>query len=197
MKKPFYKKWWFWLIVVIIVVGAIGSGGESKDSGKEISKTSPTSKQTSKTASAEKTEEAETYKIGDDVKVGKINVIINKCDEKKEFKSNNRFMKNVNTEGKFIAIDAKITNNDSEARTIDTNMFKIVDSKNREFEVYSKAELMMILGDKYLFLESVNPGMNRAGTFVFEVPADVNQYSLKVYPGIMFKTGDPKVIKLK
>ena len=27
-KKPFYTKWWFWLIVVLLVLGAIGSNGD-------------------------------------------------------------------------------------------------------------------------------------------------------------------------
>lgn len=27
MKKPIFKRWWFWVIVVIVLIGAIGSGG--------------------------------------------------------------------------------------------------------------------------------------------------------------------------
>lgn len=33
MKKPFYKKWWFWVIIVIAVIGIVGgSGSNSSDS---------------------------------------------------------------------------------------------------------------------------------------------------------------------
>ena len=28
MKKPFYKRWWFWLVVAFVVIGAIGSSME-------------------------------------------------------------------------------------------------------------------------------------------------------------------------
>lgn len=190
VKKPFYKKWWVWAIVIVVIIGAIASGGGNDD-------TKPADSKKPTVTDGAKKEEEKTYKIGDDIASGKINVIINSCTEKKEFKSGNQFIENVKTEGKFIVIDAKLTNNDKESRTIDTGMFKLVDSQNREFDVYSKAELMMILDDKYLFLESVNPGMNRTGTFVFEVPEDVSSYSLKIYPGIMFKTGTPQIVKLK
>lgn len=30
VKKPLYKKWWFWLIVVVFVVGALGSSNDNK-----------------------------------------------------------------------------------------------------------------------------------------------------------------------
>ena len=31
-RKPFYKKWWFWVIIVFIFIGALGG----KNSKKEI-----------------------------------------------------------------------------------------------------------------------------------------------------------------
>lgn len=30
VKKPFYKKWWFWVIAVILVCGFVGSGGSEQ-----------------------------------------------------------------------------------------------------------------------------------------------------------------------
>lgn len=56
---------------------------------------------------------------------------------------------------------------------------------------------MMILGDKSLFLESCNPGMSRTGTFVFEVPEDVESYSLKVGSGTGFAAKTSEIVKLK
>lgn len=47
-KKPFYKRWWFWLIVVLVVIGAIGAG----QSGTDTSTTASTKSNTSQTASA-------------------------------------------------------------------------------------------------------------------------------------------------
>lgn len=30
VKKPFYKKWWFWGIVIVIIIGGLGSGSDTK-----------------------------------------------------------------------------------------------------------------------------------------------------------------------
>lgn len=189
-KKSILKRWWFWLIAVVVIIGIVGSIGGTEEDAKQTG--SPGA-----TTAADPTPEEKVYKIGDSVEVGKFSITISSCTEQDKFKSDNMYIDDVTTEGKFIAVEAKIVNNDKEARTIDTNMFKLVDSQNREFEVYSKFELMTMLGDKYLFLESVNPGMSRSGIFVFEVPKDVNEYSLKMYPGILFKTGKPETVKLK
>ncbi len=187
-KKPIFKRWWFWIIAVVVIIGIWGSGGGDEGDVKQAGSPGVTTP----TKEAEKI-----FAIGDSIDVGKFGITINSSTEQDKFHSDNMFIEDVTTEGKFVAVEAKIVNNDKEARTIDTNMFKLVDSQNREFGVYSKAELMTILGDKYLFLESVNPGMSRSGVFVFEVPKDVNEYSLKMYPGILFKTGAPETVKLK
>ena len=36
-KKPWYKKWWIWVIVAVVVIGAIGSQVDKKDSGTSSS----------------------------------------------------------------------------------------------------------------------------------------------------------------
>ena len=63
MKKPFYKKWWFILIVAIIVLGAIGNaiGGDDKGNAK---KDNPTKQEESakKEVSAETKENKEPAK---------------------------------------------------------------------------------------------------------------------------------------
>lgn len=46
-KKPFYKKWWVWLIVIIILIGAAGSGTNTEKA---------TSDKTAETVSSSKTE---------------------------------------------------------------------------------------------------------------------------------------------
>lgn len=35
VKKPFYKKWWFWVIVAFIIIGAIGSSGDETDTSSD------------------------------------------------------------------------------------------------------------------------------------------------------------------
>lgn len=195
VKKPFYKKWWFWLIVVIII-GAIGASGGDKN---ESTNTSAGQKPGVTTEEKdEKTDSEETiYQIGEPFQVGKLEVTILNVEEKTEFTSDNMFIEDVTTDGKFIAVTARITNNDTKARTFSSSMFKIIDDQSREFETLTDINLMTILGDNNLFLESCNPGMSRTGVFVFEVPKDIESYSLKVYSGTALAATSSVTVKLK
>lgn len=49
MKKPIFKRWWFWVIIVIViiaVVGASGGSGDNTDSGSDSTDTSNTQNET-------------------------------------------------------------------------------------------------------------------------------------------------------
>ncbi|MDH6371714.1 hypothetical protein M2444_003513 [Paenibacillus sp. PastF-3] len=56
-KKPFFKKWWFWLIIVFVVIGVIGSQGN--DSEPTVSKSEPAVAKVDDTAATEKPVETE------------------------------------------------------------------------------------------------------------------------------------------
>ena len=60
-KKPFYKRFWFWILAIIVVFG-IGSalGGGKDNGGSKVSSTSSSKKAT------------KYYKVGDTVKVGDV-----------------------------------------------------------------------------------------------------------------------------
>ncbi|WZU02647.1 hypothetical protein MGH68_07070 [Erysipelothrix sp. D19-032] len=66
MKKPLYKKWWFWLIVVILI-GVVGSqlGNDDKDTQKET----------------EKVITKEYYEIGEIVETDKYSFVVNSIRE--------------------------------------------------------------------------------------------------------------------
>lgn len=193
-KKSLLKKWWFWLIVVIVAIAILGN----KDSADK-----PNGKNQSNVAGDVNSEDQtkgtteEIYNVGDSFESGKLGIVIEAVEEKTEFVSDNQFIENVTTEGKFIAVTAKLTNNDKEARTFSSTQFKLIDDKERTFEALTSAELMMMLGDNNLFLESCNPGMSRTGIFVFEVPSDVESYSIEVASGVGFAAGEKATVKLK
>lgn len=196
-KKSIFKRWWFWVIVIIIIIAATsGNDNEPKQA---------TTKQEDQAVVGENKEEEKEevvekepiYNIGDSFKTGDLGVTILEVEEKKEFKSDNEFIENVTTDGKFIAVTATLTNNDTKPRTFSSMQFNIIDNQGRKFDTYTDAKLMMILGDKDIFLEECNPGMSRTGIFVFEVPEDVNEYSLKVYSGVGFEAKTSATVKLK
>lgn len=195
-KKPLFKRWWFW-VLAIVIIGAIGSSGGDKETPKETSSAKQSVNETDTGSDDNKDAEQTIYQIGDSFETGDLDVTVLEVKERTEFKSDNQFIDAVTTQGKFIAVKAKITNNDTKARTLSSAMFKIIDDEGREFETLTNANLMMILGDDNLFLESCNPGMSRTGIFVFEVPEDIGTYSLKVYSGTALAAKTSTIVKLK
>ncbi|CAK7070268.1 DUF4352 domain-containing protein [Tissierella sp.] len=200
-KKPFFKRWWFWAIVLIIGIGMLGSNEGDKNKGDKSSEPDKivVNQDDDKKEDDKKDVEPEeiVYQIGDSFTSGNLGIVVEEVEEKREFKSDNQFIKAVTTEGKFIVITAKLTNNDTKARTFSSMQFKIIDDQDREFDAYTDANLMMILGDKDIFLKECNPGMSRTGVFVFEVPEDIESYSLKVFSGVGFAAKTSEIVKLK
>lgn len=191
-------------ILILVLIGTIGGalgGGDEElkpSGGSDATQTADVTDTKSKEVEEEPAEvEEEIYQIGDAFTSGDLGFVIDSVEEKDKFTSDNQFIKDVTTEGKFISVTAKITNNDSKARTISSMQFKLIDNQDREFEASNTMELMMILDDKNLFLEEVNPGMSRTGIFVFEVPTDIEEYSLQVGSGIGFAAGSSVKVKLK
>lgn len=195
-KKPIYKRVWFWVLVIIIVAAAASQMG-GDDSPPAANANKPATETAAGTAGAANTEApAEAaYIIGDTVDAGEVGVVVNSASEQESFESDNQFIDAVTTDGKFIVVEATLTNNAKEAKTFLSNMFEVVDDQGRTFQTLTDANLMMMLGDQNLFVEQVNPGMSRTGVFVFEVPADVDSYSLEVAEGLF--SSKKAVIKLK
>lgn len=86
VKKPFYKRIWFWVLAVIIVLAIGGSlGGESND---KNSSDNGGEKVESTAKSSEKKETATFYNVGDTVKVGDATYTLNSVeltDERNQF----------------------------------------------------------------------------------------------------------------
>ena len=173
-KKPFYKKTWFLVIAGLIILSQLFGGNNSK----EKPETNKTALEESVKKEPVKEEPKEEPKVGDKLIVGDAEIIAKKVFEKTEYKSNNQFIKNVKTKGKFVQVNLEITNKGNESKMFHRSRFKLIDDKNREFDPSDNFELLSIV-DSNLFLKDVNPDMSIDGKLVFEVPADVESYSLE------------------
>ncbi len=92
VKKPFYKRVWFWIlaVILIVIIGSALNGGSdsnraSDNGGEKVTKSSTS-------ASSSKEEKSDTfYKISDTVKVGDAEYTLNSVeltDERNQFEEN-------------------------------------------------------------------------------------------------------------
>lgn len=92
VKKPFYKRVWFWIlaVILIVIIGSALNGGSdsnkaSDNGGEKVTKSSTS-------ASSSKEEKSDTfYKIGDTVKIGDAEYTLNSVeltDERNQFEEN-------------------------------------------------------------------------------------------------------------
>ncbi|MED0680650.1 DUF4352 domain-containing protein [Aneurinibacillus thermoaerophilus] len=200
-KKPFYKKWWFWVLAVI-VIGAIGSGGEDQSQQTQTAQQTPqpaaqpqqNAQPASAPTEAQKTEApapAKTYKVGEVVPVEKFTYTVNKVSNQK--KIGNDFM-NKTTEGTFLVINVSIKNGDKEARMMDTSLFKIKDANGTEYDPFAEGD--MYVNKDPLFLSNVNPGLTKKANIVFELPTDAKGLQLEVNSGVGTAAGKTELINL-
>lgn len=203
VKKPFYKKWWFWLIIVVVVIFAFSGGEEATNTEEansdniapnEVNNQDET-KQSEETFNGEpqQEEDAEEYGIGEEVTVGNLTYTVNNVEEMNELTM--EFMDPLTTEGKFVVVDLSITNNDQEARFVDSEMFRIIGSDGVEYSSNTEAD-MYVNDDIGFFLSEVNPKMTGTGKVVFEIPADETDYVLQVSSGFGWSGGEYATINL-
>lgn len=67
MKKPIYKKWWFWVILVLLILGIGGASGSDDTAEQNDANANQTQQESNAAVEPEKPQEPEetTYKVGD------------------------------------------------------------------------------------------------------------------------------------
>lgn len=171
VKKPFYKKVWFWaLVVIVIAIGGIGGSG-SDDSSKD-SKSSSSSSEVSQVESAKSSEssssEKATYGIGQDVAVGKLTYKVNSVTT--DTNVGGQF--GVNAKGVFMIVNISITNNDTKAASISDGSLKIK-SNGAEYKADSSASIYANDAGNSAAFSDLNPGTTQTTNIVFDVPQTV------------------------
>lgn len=121
--------------------------------------------------------------IGTMVKVGKGAewTVTGAEDRGQTLESGNTYIDSLTTSGRFIFVAATTKNVGDDADYINTP--KIVDSQGREFD--SKTEAMFVVEDtSKCILEKLNPGLDKACAWVYEVPADASGLKLRLSAGM-------------
>ncbi len=172
-KKPFYKKWWVWLIIALIIFYFIGISTEPDNEVAELSQTDGTEDFTETFVESEVTAEPETlieetteeiyavgdtlvftdYSTGDEFEVTLSNASVDLGGEE-------TYEQPVG--GKFIKIDVTAQNNGASTYLMNSAEYSIYDSSGSKGEVASKDFL----------LEEIAPGKNHSGSIYFESVGD-------------------------
>lgn len=197
-KKPFYKKWWVWVIAVLVIgaiaSGASGGGGEtaSTDTAEKPAATAEpaaTTEEPAAEAPKEEAPKAEVAKIGDPLKVGDLVFTAKSSKSTTTLKSPLG-----NQKGSWILVDVKVENKGKEAVMINTDFFKLVEADGTTYETDSD-NLMYLPGESF-FLENINPKMSKEGTVLFAVPEGIKGLKLQVQTGFFgTETGEISLTK--
>lgn len=188
-KVPFYKKWWFILIVVLIAYGAISkpknstssndttssstveqtaSASVEKASDNTAKATNTEDKQVveSKTVVEKKSSEQSLPKIGQLVKVGDVEYIVNSRSVSQNVGGD--FGKTAN--GSFLILNVTVKNTGKKSITVTDDFFKLLKG-DVEYGTDTTAGLYAN-EEANFFLSELNPENSITGNVVFDLSAE-------------------------
>ena len=122
-------------------------------------------------------EEEKLPTVGEVAEAKKYSLVVNDFYETDMINSNNMFIDNVTTEGKFVVVNVTITNKEDKPNTY-SDMDLTLKSGDSTYSATNNFDIQVILTDEYLSYQQVNPGMSITATVVFEIPADLEHYQL-------------------
>lgn len=158
VKKPVYKRWWFWIIAIIFIVAIVNCGGENEP--QKVGEVTPSTHADShEQAEAPKTQ---IFKIGDIIQLKDFKVIVNgvrTSDGDGIFKPDDG--------EQFFYVDCTIENiSDKEQVVSSILMLKVVDKDGRSCD-------QAIVSDANGQLDgNVGSGRKISGEYVVQVPKD-------------------------
>lgn len=183
MKKPIFKKWWFWVIVIVLAIGATASRG-MKELDKAVDKIS-----TNNTPSKDdkKKNEPKIFNVGDVVELKNFRIAVNKVYNV----PGNNFAKPKDG-NEFVAVDCTVENISDKEQTVSSAlMFKVVDKDGRACE-YS---IMGLTAAKAGQMDGqVAAGRKLTGVYVVEVPKGTTGLELEFNSSLF--TGGQVIVKL-
>ncbi len=96
--------------------------------------------------------------------------------------------------GEYVVVVMQMENLGGESFDIGSNLFTLVDSQDREYDVDTDAQVYLENG---ILFEQLNPGLSTRGAVVFDVPPDQQGRELKIEPAGMFSDAEPHYVELE
>ena len=188
LKKPIYKRVWFWVLAVA-VLGSFATGGDDEaetttaaDTQTQTTTETETTAASSESAAPVAEEPAPvepSFTIGQVVNVGDVEYTVNSLSTATTLGSE---YFNQTANGVYLVVEVRVKNNGQKAMMVDTNLFSLVDGEivydsDGTASTYANTdESGTNLG---FFLENLNPGLEKTGKVVFDVPQSIIDSSTK------------------
>lgn len=177
-KKPFYKKWWFWLIVAVFVFAMFGSS-EEEPKVKEEAKTEQSS-----------TIDNKTFKVGQTIEYNGLDM---KVDEVK-FLPQSDAGDMIASDENYVAVKVTIKNNNDDK--VDYNQFDFqlyADGNETDFDSFCGNDS---IDNDMMDSGSLNKGASVSKWLVGKAKKDAKEVKL-VYTGNMFDDETKVSVNLK
>ena len=155
-KVPFYKKWWFWLIIGLVVVGIIGSivggtaGGSSSNNGNNNSSNSS---------------QSSTYGMNQKVTVRNLEFTITGAYDTKMLGSSSL---GATTENNFVVVTIVVKNISSSEITLLESNFRYYRGSN-SYEAHSGG---IYLDNGFYVTQSIGAGITKTIKVAYEIPSE-------------------------
>ncbi|MDE3837894.1 DUF4352 domain-containing protein [Bacillus methanolicus] len=177
-KKPFYKKWWVWLLGIIIIAAIASGGGEDTEQAStepketktdQSKKEEPKKKETKQEKPKEETKkEQTTVGMNQPLKVGDVTFTV--TGKSTAAQVGGEFGQKA--QGTYLILDVVVKNEGKKAITTDSSFFKLK-AGDVEYEADAVADAYINENGTSFFLQQVNPGIENKGKIAFDVPADI------------------------
>lgn len=177
MKKPFYKKWWVWLIGIFVVFAIAGGSGEEEETASKVKSDTAETSATEKTTKQEETETEpakEEFAVGEQVQLGDNVLTVTKVE-----KSVGGDFDQPKDGHEYVIVTVEINNAGDENISYNPFDFKI---SNSQGQIVDQAFTTV---DTNTALQSgeLAPGGKVSGTIAFEQPAGDTSLQLQYTPG--------------
>ena len=166
------KKFLLIFICSLVVVSAVGCGSNTDQT---------TSDENTQDVNEDLDNNENGYDMTDVITIGNMEIAISYASEETSIGEDNQFTNEAKTRGKFVVITMNITNIGDREITIDSSEFNLL-SDGKVYSPSVDPGVVEAFGGSFLFMKSINPGMDSMGMIAFEVPTDLQNYKLVISP---------------
>lgn len=152
--KPWYKKWWVWILIAIVLIALSGAAGGNKND---------TAKNTGSSTQSNKDQKTE-FKVGETATFDDKSITV--TDVQRNYDTGNQFAQPESGK-EFVIVTVQITNNSSSTLDYNTFEFKMQDSNGVQ-----QSEAFTALTEGKLNSGSLAKGGKVTGKLAYEVPRD-------------------------